>query len=164
MLSLRHAELSWSVEMGMQKTLRLQLSCLTRQVFSQDRLMLATAASPGLITTSSLPAMRSTMLHMCCCCHAQVFSQDRLMLATAASPGLSRAMAGCLLPQMLRLTRREEILRLQLWSAGGTAGFGWQQGFDGQGFACGSSQVLGDEAAVRDGTQAGCCSRACSAE
>lgn len=48
----------------------------------------------------------------------QVFSQDRLMLATAASGGLSRPMAAFLLPQMLRMTRREEVLRLQLWSAG----------------------------------------------
>ncbi|WIA16623.1 hypothetical protein OEZ85_013288 [Tetradesmus obliquus] len=47
-----------------------------------------------------------------------VFSQDRLMLAAASSPVLSRAVAGSLLPQLLRLTRREEILRLQLWSAG----------------------------------------------
>jgi hypothetical protein len=53
----------------------------------------------------------------------QVFSQDRLMLSAASSGTLSKAVAGCLLPQLLRLTRREEILRLQLWSAGGAEGF-----------------------------------------
>jgi hypothetical protein len=37
-------------------------------------------------------------------------------------------MAGCLLPQMLRLTRREEILRLQLWSAGEVLGVVLQPG------------------------------------
>jgi hypothetical protein len=70
---------------------------------------------------NTLQTCLTALLHMGCCCHVQVFSQDRLMLATAASAGLSRAMAGCLLPQMLRLTRREEILRLQLWSAGEAA-------------------------------------------
>ena len=41
------------------------------------------------------------------------------MLAAASSPVLSRAVAGSLLPQLLRLTRREEILRLQRRTARG---------------------------------------------
>jgi hypothetical protein len=48
-----------------------------------------------------------------------LFSQDQLLLCCAASSGLSRAVAECLLPQLLRVAKREETLRVQLWGAGG---------------------------------------------
>jgi hypothetical protein len=48
----------------------------------------------------------------------QLFSQDQLLLSAAASADLSPAMACQLLPQLLRVARREEVLRLQLWGAG----------------------------------------------
>jgi hypothetical protein len=51
----------------------------------------------------------------------QLFSQDQLLLCCAASTSLSRAVAECLLPQLLRVAKREETLRVQLWGAGACA-------------------------------------------
>lgn len=53
-----------------------------------------------------------------CCCTAQLFCQDQLLLRCASSPSLSRPVAQCLLPQLLRVAKREETLRVQLWGAG----------------------------------------------
>jgi hypothetical protein len=48
----------------------------------------------------------------------QMFSQDQLLLRCAASPSLSKPVAECVLPQLLRVAKREETLRVQLWGAG----------------------------------------------
>lgn len=47
-----------------------------------------------------------------------MFSQDQLLLRCAASSGLSAPVARHLLPQLLRVAKREETLRVQLWGAG----------------------------------------------
>lgn len=64
----------------------------------------------------------------CCvlCCAVlwcvQLFGQDQLLLRCAAHPSLSRPVAAALLPQLLRVAKREETLRVQLWGAGGLRG------------------------------------------
>lgn len=92
--------------------------CLWHVVCPPTLCDLSTIIYPVLASLPSCCAVVWCVLRCAVLWYLQLFSQDQLLLRCAASPSLSKPVAEALLPQLLRVAKREETLRVQLWGAG----------------------------------------------